>query len=305
MMRSLRLALAFVLLLNAYCSVRGAEPEVIDLWPGKPPGDFGQIGPERIREAKEAPTPDAKWITNVTRPTLSVFAVDKTDAPAIVVCPGGGYWNLPWDLEGEEVATWLNSIGVHAIVLKYRVPRRGDQPERLPAPLPLLDAQRAVRLVRAHAADWHINPHQIGIIGFSAGGHLAVSTATNFDQPAYENIDAVDAVSCRPDFAAAIYPGYFLPQPETGEKLADYIRIPKDTPPIFLVHADDDDVASSVNSSIMHSALRNAHVPAELHIFAHGGHGFGVRTNVGGKDVGPAAQWTKLFEQWLQSLNKN
>ena len=172
------------------CPVRGAEePLVLPVWPGAVPGDYGTIGPERVRAPSEAPTKNAKWITGVTKPTVTLFrpAQDKNTGTAILICPGGGYWNLAWDLEGEEVAAWLNAVGVTGLVLKYRVPRRPGQPEPLPAPGPLLDAQRAVSLVRSRAADWGIE--RIGILGFSAGGHLAVATAAHFDQRAYEPID--------------------------------------------------------------------------------------------------------------------
>src|SRR6266705_2108284 len=179
------------------CPVNAAEePLVLPVWPGAVPGDHGAIGPERVREPSEAPTEDAKWITGVTKPTITLFrpAKDKNTGTAILICPGGGYWNLAWDLEGEEVAAWLNTVGVTGLVLKYRVPRRPGQPERLPAPGPLLDAQRAVSLVRSRAADWGIE--RIGIVGFSAGGHLAVATATHFDRRAYEPIDEIDKISC-------------------------------------------------------------------------------------------------------------
>jgi len=162
------------------CRLMGAdEPLVLSVWPGDVPGDYGTIGPERVRAPSEAPTKDAKWITNVTKPTVAIFQPpkEKNNATAIVICPGGGYWNLAWDLEGEEVAAWLNTIGVTGVVLKYRVPRRGGQPERLPAPGPLLDAQRAVSLVRSRAADWGIDTNRIGILGNSLGGTLAIEFA--------------------------------------------------------------------------------------------------------------------------------
>src|SRR5687767_11144526 len=144
--------LAILLVMGA----QGAErPEVLSIWPGVVPGDYGTIGPERVRAPEEAPTKDAKWITNVTKPTITVFrpAKEKDTGAAVLICPGGGYWNLAWDLEGEEVAIWLNSLGITGIVLKYRCPRRPGQPEPLPAPLPLLDAQRAVSLVRSKAKE--------------------------------------------------------------------------------------------------------------------------------------------------------
>jgi acetyl esterase/lipase len=292
----------FVGLLLALPAQCADEPQVLPIWPGTVPGDYGKTGPERVRAPDEAPTKDAKWITGVTKPTITVFRppADKHTGTAIVVCPGGGYWNLAWDLEGEEVAAWLNSAGITGIVLKYRVPRREGQPERLPAPGPLLDAQRAISLVRRRAAEWGLHPQRIGIAGFSAGGHLAIATATQFDQRAYEPIDEIDNVSCRPDFAIAVYPGYLIEQNPAGQEinrdtLAPYIRIPKDTPPIFLVHATDDTVAGVENSVLMYLAMKQANVPTELHVFAQGGHGFGVR-----KSSLPGSTWTDVSIRWLE-----
>src|SRR5437870_2122383 len=267
------------------CRADGVEePLVLPVWPGAVPGDYGTIGPERVRAPSEAPTKNAKWITNVTKPAIAVFrpSKEKNNGTALVICPGGGYWNLAWDLEGEEVAAWFNALGVTGFVLKYRVPRRPGQPERLPAPGPLLDAQRAISLVRSRAAEWGVETNRMGILGFSAGGHLAVATATHFDQRAYEPIDAIDKISCRPDFAIAVYPGYFIEQQPAGveinkDVLAPYIRIPKETPPIFLVHASDDTMAGAENCVVMYLALKRANVATELHVYAQGGHGFGVR----------------------------
>jgi acetyl esterase/lipase len=290
------------LLLLLPCATKAAEePLVVPIWPGTVPGDEGNIGPERVRAPSEAPTKDAKWIT---KPTVAIFrpARDKNVGTAVIICPGGGYWNLAWDLEGEEVAAWLNTIGVTGFVLKYRVPRRAGQPERLPAPGPLLDAQRTVSLVRSRAAEWGIDTNRIGILGFSAGGHLAVATATHFDERSHEPIDEIDKISCRPDFAVAVYPGYFIEQQPAGVEsnksvLAPYMRIPKTTPPIFLVHASDDPVAGSENSALMYLALKRAHVPAELHIYAKSGHGFGVR-----KSSLACSTWTERCATWLKDL---
>jgi acetyl esterase/lipase len=284
-------------------SAAAEEQTVLRVWPGATAGDFGTIGPERVRAPSEAPTKDAKWITNVKDPTITVFraVAEKNTGVAVIVCPGGGYWNLAWDLEGEEVAKWFNDAGVNSVVLKYRVPRRSGQPERLPAPGPLLDAQRTVSLVRSHASEWGIDPQKIGIIGFSAGGHLAVSTATHFDERGYEPVDEIDKVSCRPDFAGAIYPGYLIEQARAGveekkDVLAPYMRIPKDTPPIFLVHANDDSMAGAENSLVMYMALKRANIPAELHLYAQGEHGFGVRKN----DL-PCSTWPERFIDWLKA----
>src|SRR6516164_9129192 len=267
--------------LNPGDAARAADkPLVLDVWPGKAAGDHGQIGPERVRAAAEAPTKDATWITNVTRPTISVFRPDAGNNArvAVVICPGGGYWNLAWDKEGEEVAARLNTLGITGVVLKYRVPRRPGEPEPLPAPGPLLDAQRAISLVRSRSATWGIDPERIGIIGFSAGGHLALMTAISFENPSYEPIDGVDRSSCRPDFAVGVYPGYILARPGS-DVLAEYLRIPKGTGPMFLVHASDDDErgAQPEQSLALYRALRTAGVPTELHIYSEGGHGFGVR----------------------------
>jgi len=285
------------------CPIMGAkEPPVVPVWPEVVPGDYGTIGPERVRAPSEAPTKDAKWITGVTKPTITIFrpATDKSTGAAILICPGGGYWNLAWDLEGEEVAAWLNTVGVTALVLKYRVPRRAGQPEPLPAPGPLLDAQRAISLVRSRATEWGIDPKRLGILGFSAGGHLAIATATHFDQRGYEPIDEIDRISCRPDFAVAVYPGYLIEQHPAGveinkDVLAPYIRIPKGTPPVFLLHASDDTVAGVENSLVMCLALKRANVATELHVYAQGGHGFGVR-----KSSLPGSTWTDLCIAWLQ-----
>ena len=284
--------------LMAGCPAWAEGPIVLPVWPGATVGDSGTFGPERVRTPADAPSRDAKWITSVTKPTISVFRPDrrKNTRTAMIVCPGGGYWNLAIDKEGDEVAAWLVENGMTGIVLKYRVPRRPGQPEPLPAPGPLLDAQRAVSLVRSKANEWGIGPNRIGIIGFSAGGHLAVATATNFDKRAYEPIDEVDNISCRPDFAAAIYPGYLVARNRDTMELASYIRIPMATPPIFLVHAQDDPEPSPEHSLAMFLALKRARVPAELHIYTTGGHSFGVR-----RSAEPATTWTDRCLAWLQN----
>jgi acetyl esterase/lipase len=216
----------------------------------------------------------------------------------MVICPGGGYWDLYWELEGEEVAAWLNSQGMTGIILKYRCPRREGEVKSEPPLGPQLDAQRAIRLVRSRAVEWRINPERIGIVGFSAGGHLALATATNFASKIYEPIDAVDAVSGRPDFAVACYPGY-LKVKDKDEIRAD-LKIPPSTPPIFLAHTSDDNVSygGSIpdNSVLMYLALKRAGIPTELHVFATGDHDFGVRQN----EKLPSS-WTRLCVNWLRN----
>lgn len=271
------------------------EPLVVPLWPGKAAGDTGIAGEERFRPPENAPTKDAKWLTNVSKPTITVFRppAEKNSGVAMIICPGGGYWNLAWDLEGEEVAAWLNSVGMTGIVLKYRVPRRAGESEDVPPPGPLLDAQRAVSVVRSRAKEWGIDPSRIGIVGFSAGGHLAVATATQFETRGYPPVDEADRASCRPDFAVAVYPGYFAAR-ETGA-LAPYMRVVRKTPPVMLVHASDDPVSHVENSLVMYQALKRVGVPTELHVYATGGHGFGVRTS-----PRPCSSWTARCIAWLR-----
>jgi acetyl esterase/lipase len=210
-----------------------------------------------------------------------------------LICPGGGYWDLYWQLEGEEVAAWLNSIGVTGVILKYRVPRRPDEPQSEPARRPLQDAQRAVSLVRSKAKELGVHPDRIGIVGFSAGGHLAIATATNFEKRTYTPIDAVDTVSCRPDFAILVYPGYL--KVKDKDELAPALHIPARTPPVFLAHGGDDIISPPEHSVLMYLALRRAGIPAELHIYATAAHDFGVRPS-----EHPCSTWTQSCANWLR-----
>lgn len=274
-----------------------AEPTVVELWPGKVPGDVGISGEERSR-IYESPIIDGptRLITNVTKPTLTIYrpAPEKDTGTAMLICPGGGYHDLFWELEGEEVAKWLNSQGMTGVILKYRCPRRPGDVKGEPPLGPLLDAQRAVSLVRSRAKEWNIDPRKIGMVGFSAGGHLALATATSFEQRRYERLDAVDDVSCRPDFAILCYSGYL--KAKDKDEIAAGIRIPAGTPPIFLAHSSDDKISSPEHSTIMYLALKRAGVSAELHIYSTGDHDFGVRQN----DKLPAS-WTQLCSRWLSS----
>jgi acetyl esterase/lipase len=299
----MRLA-AMVSLVVAVCmyhSAFGADnPQVVQLWPGTPPHEPGTIGEEMSRMSPKLDrkqvevTESTRLITNVTRPTLTIYrpAKAKDTGTAILICPGGGYWDLYWQLEGEEVAAWLNSIGVTGIILKYRVPRRPDEVKGEPARRPLQDAQRAVSLVRSKAAEWGIKPQQIGMVGFSAGGHLAIATATSFEQRTYESIDDVDKISCRPDFAIAAYSGYL--KTKDKDELAPYLHVPPSTPPIFLVHGDADIISPPEHSVLMYLALRKAKVPAELHIYATAAHDFAVRPS-----DHSCSTWTTACANWL------
>jgi acetyl esterase/lipase len=282
--------------------VLGADPpRVVDLWPGSAPEESATLGAEtypmspKLDRKQVEVTEPTRMITGVTRPTLTIYrpAKDKDTGTAMLICPGGGYWNLYWELEGEEVAAWVNSLGVTGILLKYRVPRRPDEPKGEPARRPLQDAQRAVSLVRSRAREWGLSPQRIGMVGFSAGGHLAIATATSFDQRTYQPIDHVDNLSCRPDFAVLVYPGYL--KAKDKDELAERLRIPTGTPPVFLAHGGDDIISPPEHSVLMYLALRRANIPAELHVYATAAHDFGVRAS-----DHPCSTWTEACANWLR-----
>lgn len=300
MSRIARVGLLLVGLLGAM-PARGGEPMVVDLWPGAAPGDVGIEGEETSRIYDSPLVGPTRLITRVSKPTLTIYRPEpaKNTGTAMIICPGGGYWDLFWELEGEEVAAWLNSVGMTGIILKYRCPRRPGDVKGEPPLGPQLDAQRAVRMVRSRAQEWGIRPDRIGMVGFSAGGHLAMATAAGFKTRLYEPIDAVDAVSSRPDFAVLCYSGYFKVR-DKDEIRAD-LRLPPDTPPIFLAHASDDreSYGGSIaeNSVLMYLALKRAGIPAELHVYATGDHDFGVRRN----EKLPSS-WPDLCLNWLRSL---
>ena len=299
--------LSLTLFLTAWLGVAGsgrawADPLVVQLWPGPVPDETGQIGPERVRPSPTLSrqqgeiTESTQMITDVTKPTLTIQRPpkDQDSGTAMIICPGGGYWNLYWQTEGEEVAAWLNSVGVTGILLKYRVPRRPDEPVGEPARRPLQDAQRAVSLVRSRAREWGIDPQRIGIVGFSAGGHLAVATATGFEKRSYAPVDEVDQMSCRPDFAIPVYSGYL--KAKDKDELAPGLHIPPGTPPVFLVHGGADIISSSEHSALLYLALKRAGIPTELHIYASAAHEFGVRPS-----DRPYAAWTTACVSWLRS----
>jgi acetyl esterase/lipase len=294
--------LALITCLCAACPANAADnPLVAELWPGGAPEEVGDIGAEKIvmspqldRKQVEV-TESTRMVTNVSKPTITIYrpAKEKNTGTAMLICPGGGYWNLYWQLEGEEVAAWLNSLGVTGIILKYRVPRRPDEPRGEPARRPLQDAQRAVSLVRGKAADWDISPKRIGIVGFSAGGHLALATATSFEKRTYAPVDAIDEISCRPDFAVMCYSGYL--KAKDKDELAPGLHIPAGTPPIFLAHGGDDLISDPAHSVVTYLALKRAGVPAELHVYATAAHDFGVRPV-----DHPCSTWPQSCAHWLR-----
>ncbi len=268
---------------------------VVPLWPKGAPGEKSVRG-----EEKDTTTPQDHLvggrpvirIGNVTVPTITVYQPDKAKntGAAVLVFPGGGYRILAIDLEGSEVCEWLSSIGITGILVKYRVPENPELP-RYAAPLE--DAQRAVGIVRDHAREWHLDPEHIGVLGFSAGGHLAAVLSNNFEKRTYTPVDDSDRVSCRPAFVLLIYPAY-LSVNDAGEKLAPELPVTKDTPPTFIVQTEDDQ-AFVEGSLLYYRALKKAKVPAEMHLFSTGGHGYGLRPS-----TEPVSGWPKLAEEWLR-----
>jgi acetyl esterase/lipase len=259
---------------------------------------------------------DITVISNVQIPDIAVYLPTKRFATgqAVVVCPGGGYWILAYDLEGTDIARYLNSIGVAAIVLKYRLPTYGNT--IVPHQAPLMDAQRAMRLVRYHASIWNIDPEKIGIMGFSAGGHLASTLGTHFDYGNPSAADSVERMSCRPDFMILMYPVITFtdssmhigsreallgrePDPELVKYYSNELQVRDDTPPAFFVHADNDGGVPVENTLLMYKALRARKIPAELHILSEGDHGFGL--GVGNDHV---ESWTNSLRLWLAWMNR-
>jgi acetyl esterase/lipase len=285
----------------------------VPIWPGAAPDPQPVAGPE------VATTP--AWVTNVTRPTMTVYSPKgKNTGAAVVVFPGGGYQGLAIDLEGTEVCDWLTPKGITCVLLKYRVtdvgpyPKSGPYPE---SPMALEDAQRSMGLARLHAAEWHIDPHKIGVLGFSAGGHLSAAISTHFAKRLYPPVDAADKESCRPDFAVSIYPGHLsisaaewdaeqgtkkfvVRHPATADKdlgLNPEVPVTSQTPPTFLVQAEDDHVDNVNDSLAYYIGLKKAGVPVEMHLYAQGGHAFGLR-----RTKFPITGWPQLVETWLGTI---
>jgi acetyl esterase/lipase len=269
----------------------------IPLWPGAVPDPVAVPGPEGDLTTAKDGSPGGKPVVrigNVTAPTLTLYTPKgKNTGAAVVVFPGGGYRILAIDLEGTEVCDWLNAAGVSCILVKYRVPVAGPYPK---SPAPLEDAQRALGMVRARAEEWHIDPHRVGVLGFSAGAHLAAALSTHYDQRLYAPIDAADKLSCRPDFAFIIYPGYLAIAEQNFAPNGD-IHPTDQTPPTFLVQAEDDPVHVE-NAVVYFMALKNSKVPAELHIYAQGGHGYGLR-----RTALPVTTWPQTAETWLHTIH--
>jgi len=269
------------------------DPIEVPLWPDNPPGEFGEPGPDESKQ-KDV-DPPVLLITKVTRPTLTLYPAPEETAngTAVLIAPGGGYHVLAWDLEGTEVAEWLNSLGITAAVLKYRVPKRNPDEPHL---APLQDAQRAIRLMRENAVKWRINPSRIGMLGFSAGGHLTVMTGLSWNEDTYPKIDDADNLSTKPDFLVPIYPGGLLDKKSPQiPRLKEDLAVDEFTPPTFLAHAYDDRVPAA-QSVLLFLELKKFKVPAELHIYDRGGHGYGLRE----VPEFPVTTWPKRLADWLR-----
>jgi acetyl esterase/lipase len=283
-------------LATAAVAVASAADAPIPLWPEGAPGEKGDIGPEADTTKPDGPLVAGKRVIrlgNVSSPTLTVYRPpkEKSTGAAVVVFPGGGYSILAMDLEGTEICEWLNSIGVTGVLVKYRVPARKEMPRHA---APLQDAQRAVGLVRHRAAGWGIDPKRIGVLGFSAGGHLAAAASNNFDKRTYEPRDEADSASCRPDFSVLIYPAYLTVRDE-GDRLAPEVTVTANTPPTILIQAGDDGVRVE-NSLFYYLALKNVKVPAEMHLYPTGGHGYGLR-----RSDRLVTTWPARVEDWMRA----
>ena len=277
----------------------------VPIWLGPGPDAQPVPGPENTGSVTRL-VAGKPWVYvgNVSRPTMTVYSPKgKNTGVAVVVFPGGGYEVLAIDLEGTEVCDWLTSEGITCVLLKYRVPNSGPRwdesckCQRKPkAPTALEDAQRTIGLLRLRAAEWHIDPHKIGVLGFSAGGHLVADISTHFEKRLYAAVDAADKERCRPDFAVALYPGHLWPGEKKLELNPD-IRVTRDTPPTLLVQAEDDNVDPVEESLVYYIALKKAEVPVEMHLYAQGGHAFGLR-----RTELPITGWPQLVETWLGTM---
>jgi acetyl esterase/lipase len=286
-------------------------------WQPSPGHSQGKIWPGTVPDAQPVPGEEATKIDsdffvagrhvtgvfNVTQPTMTVYTPQgKNTGAAVLVFPGGGFAGLAIDLEGTEVCDWLTSAGITCVLLKYRVPSLPYdwhckcRPNGLAeSTLALEDAQRTMGLVRSHAGEWHINPHKIGVLGFSAGGYLVAEISTHFHHRRYTPVDAADRESCRPDFAVAIYPGHLWQRDKFA--LNPYIHVTHETPPTFLLQAEDDHVDGVDQALVYYIGLKNAGVPVEMHLYAGGGHAFGLRPT-----PLPVTRWPQLVENWLQTV---
>ncbi len=273
-----------LLVLSAVISSFAQDNNLIYLWPGNVPGEPKEKAKPVIDKSRND---NVLRFSEITNPAIEVFLPEPVmrNGSAVIVCPGGGYSILAYDLEGTEVAAWLNKLGFAAFVLQYRVP---DKKEGA-----LQDAQRAIRIVRNRALEWRINPEKIGIMGFSAGGSLSARASALFGTRTYPPVDKADSLSCRPSFAMLIYPAYLDQGPDLS--LTPELKLSKDVPPVFIFQTADDPYGNS--SLVMAAALRNAKLPVEIHMLPSGGHGYGLRPGKRAPET-----WPLLAEKWLEGI---
>jgi acetyl esterase/lipase len=260
------------------------KEEIVYLWPGKVPGETKEKQPPVFQSSKND---NILRIAEITNPALEVYLPDASlkNGSSVIVCPGGGYGILAYDLEGTEVAHWLNRLGFTAFVLQYRVPAKREGA--------LQDIQRAIRTVRNDAGKWNINSEKIGVMGFSAGGSLSARASTLFNKKTYLPVDKNDSLSCRPAFTMLIYPAYLDLGPNLS--LTPELQLSKDVPPVFIFQTADDPYGNS--ALVMAAAMRNAKLPVELHLLPVGGHGYGLRPG-----SLAAETWPPLAEKWLRNV---
>ncbi|CAK7066280.1 MAG: hypothetical protein PARBA_02524 [Parabacteroides sp.] len=284
-----------MLLLIGVCCVMSsamAQKSSILLFPKGAPGEVAKLTEKSSSEGDKIGGEPVLRMTDVSEPTITIYRApdEVASGAAMVVCPGGGYNILAYDLEGTEICEWLNNIGVTAVLLKYRVPRREGREKHA---APLQDVQRAIGYVRAHAEKLDIDPNRIGVMGFSAGGHLSAMVSNNFAERTYPAVDAADKVSCRPDFCLLVYPAYL-----SGDKfqLSPELKVSSATPPTMLIQAEDDN-PHIYSSLFYYYALKEAGVPAWMHLYSKGGHGYGLR------DTGAAVnEWPDRVEDWFREI---
>ena len=310
-MKRLPLAAAIALLLASPAAFSSLP--TFSVWPGgEAPGAKNSPASESLVERSKDPSLPDRAVTGIRAPTITVYAPEKPNGIALLVTPGGSYQRVVLDKEGSDLAPVFNARGYTLFVMTYRMPADGHAEG---SEAPLADAQRALRTLRARAAEWHIDPHKIGIMGFSAGGHVAASLETRYSEPAYVAVDAVDRQSARPDFAVLGYPVISMdpaiahpgsrkaligetPTAERQHRYSPEQNVTPQTPPTFIFHAVDDPSVPVDNALVMFNALRAQQVPTELHLFAEGKHGFGIRGTRGL----PAAEWPQLAMNWIASL---
>lgn len=298
-----------IIFITLFCAATISAQKVIPLW------EQGQIPNYQKSDGQEKyPERNITWIENVQEPALEIYApsVQNANGMAVLICPGGGYHGLAYDWEGTDYAKWFNSMGITAFILKYRIPTAESVIISYKAPMQ--DAQRAIRYIRMNADKYHLNTNKIGVIGSSAGGHLASSLGTHYNEDFYVGIDPQDSISCRPDFMMLIYPVISMldnithggsrknllgenPTQELIHKFSNDEQVDENTPPTFIIHSGNDTAVPVENSIRMYQALVKNKVEATMHIFPKGGHGFSL--GISNKN---APNWTPLAQEWLEGL---